>query len=238
MDEEQSAAIRRKLVNAQRNREPLVYGRDWEYKPIAVPPNEAQFVEAQQLNATQIACIYGVQPRRAGGIHGDSQTYSNVQMDQVAEIADTLDPWLVRLETALDDCLPSPQYAQFNRDARLRTTATDRWAVYKTARDIGILTPNDIRDLEEMDRLPGTLGDDPLPLEVLVAMARGIKEIPKSFEALVTESPSDTLAREQAATLAKEAQAAPAEPPPPVYPVTQAPGGTAPPSVNGKQPAT
>ena len=237
VDDEQSDKIKAKLVQAQRRREPLVHGRDWTYTPISVPPNEAQFIEAQQLTATQIAVIYGVQPRRAGGIHGDSQTYSNVQMDQVAEIADTLDPWLVRLETALDDCLPSAQYAQFNRDARLRTTALDRWSVYKTARDIGVMTTNQIRDLEEMDRITGGIGDDPLPLEVLVAMARGIKEIPKSFEALVTESPADTLAREQAATLAKEAKAEPAAPPPPVYPVQQAPNGSAP-NGNGKQPAT
>ena len=73
--EEQSSQVRRKLVNAMRNREPLVYGRDWEYKPISVPPNEAQFVEAMQLNATQIASVYGVPPYRVGGTRGDSMTY-------------------------------------------------------------------------------------------------------------------------------------------------------------------
>ena len=76
VDEEQSDKIKAKLVQAQRRREPLVHGRDWTYTPISVPPNEAQFIEAQQLTATQIASIYGVMPRKAGGIHGDSQTYS------------------------------------------------------------------------------------------------------------------------------------------------------------------
>ena len=51
-----------------------MYGRDWEYTPIRVPPNEAQFIESQQLTATQIAAVYGV-ARKVGGIHGDSQTY-------------------------------------------------------------------------------------------------------------------------------------------------------------------
>jgi len=72
-------------------------------------------------------------------------------------------------------------------------------------------------------------------LQVLVAMARGIKEIPKSFEKLVTESPADQLAREQAATLAKEAQVPQA--PPVIYPATQAPAaGNGQASPNGKQP--
>ena len=34
MTDEQSAKVRRKLVVAQQMHEPLVYGQDWEYKPI------------------------------------------------------------------------------------------------------------------------------------------------------------------------------------------------------------
>jgi len=183
IDDEQSAQIKRRLVDAQRRREPLVHGRDWTYTPIAVPPNEAQFIEAQQLTATQIAVIYGVQPRRAGGIHGDSQTYSNTEMDALSEITDTLDPWLVRLETALGDCLPAAQYAQFNRDARLRTTTEARWQVYRTARDIGVLNVNEIRELEDRPPLPRPAdaddydGQDYTPLQIQVAAARGLKEI-------------------------------------------------------------
>ena len=183
VDDEQSAKIKRVLVEAQRKRVPLVYGRDWEYKPISVPPNEAQFIEAQQLTATQIAVIYGVQPRRAGGIHGDSQTYSNTEMDALAEITDTLDPWLIRLESALDDCLPSAQHAQFNRNARLRTTTEARYGVYRTARDIGLMNVNEIRALEDMDPLPKPKdaddydGSDWTPLQIQVAAARGVKQI-------------------------------------------------------------
>jgi HK97 family phage portal protein len=236
VEDEQSNAVRAKLVRAQQRREPLVVGRDWTYTPINVPPNEAQFIQAMQLNATQIAGIYGVPPYRVGGTRGDSMTYSNVESENLAFVTDSLDPWLVRLETALDDCLPASQYAQFNRNARLRTTTEARYGVYKTARDMGIMTPNEIRDLEELPPLGGSIGTDPLPLEVLVAMARGIKEIPKSFEVLVTESPADQLQREQSLVLAKEAAAQPAgTPPPPVYPVTQAPNDS---NGNGKQPAT
>jgi hypothetical protein len=235
VEDEQAVAIKAKLVRAQQRREPLVVGRDCEYKPISIPPNEAQFIEAQQLTATQIAAIYGVMPRKAGGIHGDSQTYSNVSMDQISEITDTLDPWLVRFESALARCLPAAQYATFNRDARIRHDIQTRFAAYHQARDMGLMTQNEVRDLEELEPLTAGVGDDPLPLQVLVAMARGIKEIPKSFESLVTESPADTLAREQALTLAKEAKVA--QPPPPIYPTTQAPVNGNGQSPNGKQPA-
>lgn len=238
VDDEQSEKIKRKLVAAQRRREPLVHGVDWKYTPIAVPPNEAQFVQAMQLNATQIAAIYGVPPWRVGGTRGDSMTYANVESEALGFVTDSLDPWLTRFEAAIDDCLPSQQYAQFNRNARLRMTPETRYTVYRAARDIGVMTTNEIREAEDMEPLsggPSGIGSDPLPLQVLVAMARGIKEIPKSFEALVTESPADTLAREQALTLAKEAKVP--SPPPAVYPVTQSQNGNGQAPPNGKQPA-
>lgn len=247
VDDEQSAQIKRKLVGAMQRREPLVYGRDWEYKPISVPPNEAQFIAAMQLNASQIAAIYGVPPWRVGGVRGDSMTYSNVESESLNFVVDSLDPWLTRFEAAMVDCLPAQQVCQFDRNARLRMTPETRFSVYKTARDAGILTVNQILEMEDLPPLKaGGVGDDPLPLEVLVAMARGIKEIPKSFEPLVTESPADQLQREQALVLAQEAQQNPAAPTPPVYPEpakTPGPGSPVPspgpaPKTTFKPPAT
>ena len=184
VDDEQSEKIRAKLIDAQRRRVPLVHGRDWTYTPISVPPNEAAFIESQQLTATQIAAIYGVPPHRVGGSSaGGSVTYANAEAEAIGLISDTLDPWLVRLENALsDDCLPSAQYAQFNRDARLRTTAEARWNIYRAARDIGILNVNEIRELEDRPPLPKSKdpdaydGSDYTPLQIQVAAARGLKQ--------------------------------------------------------------
>jgi HK97 family phage portal protein len=180
---EQSNEIRRKVVDSIRRHEPLVYGRDWEFKPITVPPNEAQFIEAQQLTATQIASVYGVMPRKAGGIHGDSMTYSNVAMDQLNEITETLDPWLVRFEYALSRCLPASQSVSFNRDARIRYDLTARYSAYQVARNTGFLNTDEVRELEEREPLPKPKSDDDYdgadwtPLSIQVAAARGAKEI-------------------------------------------------------------
>ena len=184
VEEEQSNVIRRKLVAVQRNREPLVLGRDWTYTPIVVPPDEAQFINAMQMNATQIAAIYGVPPHKVGGTTstGDMR-YSNVESEQIGFIQDTLDPWLVRLEEALAEYLPASQYMQFNRDARLRMTPETRWGVYRAARDIGGMNVDEIRKAEGLKPLPRPTdaddydGQDFTPLQIQVAAARGIKEI-------------------------------------------------------------
>jgi len=178
--DEQSADIKGKLVRAIRRHEPLVHGSDWEFSPITVPPNEAQFIQSMQLNATQIASIYGVQPRRAGGIHGDSMTYSNVEMDAISEVTDTLDPWLVRFEEAYFESLPRPQLAEFDRDARIRHDIRTRYDVYRVGRDIGVLNVDEVRELEDREPLPKPLNDtdydgqDFTPLQIQVAAARGL----------------------------------------------------------------
>jgi HK97 family phage portal protein len=178
--DEQSAEIKGRLVRAIRRHEPLVHGSDWEFSPITVPPNEAQFIQSMQLNATQIASIYGVQPRRAGGVHGDSMTYSNVEMDAISEITDTLDPWLVRFEEAYFEALPRPQMAEFDRDARIRHDIRTRYDVYRVARDIGVMNVNEARELEDREPLPAPKNDsdydgkDYTPLQIQVAAARGL----------------------------------------------------------------
>jgi HK97 family phage portal protein len=184
VEDEQAEKIRAKLVQAQRRRVPLVHGRDWTYTPINVPPDEAQFINAMQLNATQVAAIYGVPAHKVGGTTstGDMR-YSNVESEQIGFIQDTLDPWLVRLEEALAEYLPQQQYMQFNRDARLRMTPETRWNVYRAARDIGGMNVDEVRKAEGLKPLPRPAdaddydGEDYTPLQIQVAAARGIKEI-------------------------------------------------------------
>src|SRR5215475_5248879 len=185
VDPEQSSQIRAQLVRSMRRREPLVYGRDWEYKPITVPPNEAQFVEAMQLNATQIAAIYGVPPHRVGGTSagGGNITYSNAEAEQIGFVQDSLDPWLVRFETAMRDYLPASQYAQFNRNSRVRTDITTRYNAYRVARDIGLFNVDELREFEDAPPLPKPKDDgdydgaDYTPLAIQVAAARGTRTL-------------------------------------------------------------
>ena len=180
---EQSSEIRKLLVRAQQRREPLVFGRDWEYTPITVPPEQAQFIQSQQLTATHIAGIYGIPPERIGGTRGDSLHYSTQEQESISLITDSYDPWLVRFEEAYGDALPAAQYAEFDRDARIRHDITTRWNVYRTARDIGGMNVDEIRELEQLEPLPRPVdqddydGQDWTPLQVQVAAARGIKEI-------------------------------------------------------------
>lgn len=180
VDADAAAQVRESLVSALRRHEPLVYGRDWEYKALSVPPSEAQFIQSTQMTATQMAAIYGLPPDRVGGTRGDSLTYSTVEQSTL-QVIDALRPWMVRLETAFYPLIPSTRYVRFNSDALLKTDLKTRTEIYLQQRNMGMRTVDEIRDLEDLPPLPGQAGNEWMPLEVMVAMARSIRGIPKSM---------------------------------------------------------
>jgi len=185
ISEEQSAEIRSILTAALRNRQPLVYGRDWDYKPVVVPPSEAQFIDALRMNATQIASVYGLPPDRIGGTRAESLTYSTVEQSTL-QVIEALRPWLVRLETAFFEILPANRYCRFNSDALLKTDLKTRTEIYDLQRKMGMRNVDEIRDTEDMEPLPGGQGNENVPLDVMVAMARSIRAVPNSMMNQIT----------------------------------------------------
>lgn len=129
-------------------RQPLVYGRDWTYTPIAIKPHEAQFIETVQMTATQVAVIYGLPPRRLGGSTGESMTYSTVEQDNLEYLTLSLRPWLVRLEYALTRCFPPGYYVKFGPEEMLRVDAKTKAEIDSLAlgyQNTGWLTQDEVR---------------------------------------------------------------------------------------------
>jgi HK97 family phage portal protein len=215
ISDEQAAEIRSMLVSTMRARQPLVYGRDWDYKPVVVPPSEAQFIDAMRMNATMVAAVLGLPPDRIGGTKGDSLTYSTVEQSTL-QVIEALRPWLVRLETAFFGLLPQNRYVRFNSDALLKTDLKTRTEIYDTQRKMGMRNIDEIRDQEDMEPLPGGQGNENIPLEVMVAMARSIRGIPNSMLRQTTLEMD--LAADKLQELEKQGLAQPDVPGSPVVP--------------------
>ena len=186
VESDQSRAIRANLTETLRRRQPLVIGRDWDYTPISVKPDEAQFVETVRLTATEFGAIYQVPPEKIGGSRGDSMTYSSTEQNTNDMITWSLRPWIVRWEDAFDQILPQNRSAKFDVDALLRTDTLTRYQTHQIARGTGWLTNAEIREIEDRPPLRGAIADETLPNDVLVSMSRGMGVIPKSFDAQVT----------------------------------------------------
>lgn len=118
--------ITTRLTNRLQTRRPLVFGNDWEYTPIAIKPNEAQFIETARLTATEIATIYGVPPEKIGGTQGSSFTYTNVEQATIDFLTFSLRPWLKKIEMALSNLFPRGTFVKFDTTDLLRTDAKTR----------------------------------------------------------------------------------------------------------------
>ena len=166
VSQDDAAIMKRRVVQAIRSHEPLVYGADWDYTPFAISPNEAQFVQTMRLTAATIAHIYGIPPEMIGGETGGSMSYSSPEQRQIELVQFSLLPWLTLLESHLSALLPRGQYVKFDPDMLIRADMKTRFETYEKQRLIGYDNIDGIRSREDLPPLPGGAGKDytPMPL--------------------------------------------------------------------------
>lgn len=160
----EASAVKSRLVNAIRTREPIVYGSDWKYEPISISPQDALAVETTKLTANLIAGIYGVRPEKIGGDAGGALTYATVEQNQLEYTTSTLRFWAELLEGHFFGLLPQRQYIKFNLDALVRSDLRTRWEVHQIRRNIGAANIDEIRELEDQQPLPNGKGASYEPL--------------------------------------------------------------------------
>ena len=133
------------------------------YTPISISPNEAQFLETRKFQINEIARIFRVPPHMVGDL--EKSSFSNIEQQSLEFVKYTLDPWVVRWEQALQRTLLSEEekktlFFKFNVEGLLRGDYASRMNGYATARQTGWMSANDIRELEDLDRIPAELGGD------------------------------------------------------------------------------
>lgn len=164
LDPTVAANVKERLRDTMRAGEPFVTGKDWDLEFMKLSADDAGFVSATRLSATQIANIYGVPPELIGGETGASMTYSTTEQQQIQFITHTLRPWLVRLEAAFSSLLHEPEYVKFNVDALIRVDTKTRYEVHRIAREIGLNNVDELRALEDQQPLADDKGQDYAPL--------------------------------------------------------------------------
>lgn len=138
-----------RFKNAVRGRDVFVTGSDWDWAQLSVPANESQFLETIKATSTQVAAIYRVSPEDIGGETSSSLTYKTLEQDNAKLTNRTLGVWAARLECALTDLLPRPQYVKFNLDKASRGDATSRMLAHSAALVTGIETLDEARASED-----------------------------------------------------------------------------------------
>ena len=133
------------------------------YTPISISPEQAQFLETRKFQINEIARIFRVPPHMVGDL--EKSSFSNIEQQSLEFVKYTLDPWVVRWEQSIMRGLLSPDekkqyFAKFNVDGLLRGDYQSRMNGYAVGRQNGWMSANDIRELENKDRIPAEEGGD------------------------------------------------------------------------------
>lgn len=133
------------------------------YTPISISPEQAQFLETRKFQINEIARIFRVPPHMVGDL--EKSSFSNIEQQSLEFVKYTLDPWVIRWEQSIMRSLLSPEekktyFAKFNLDGLLRGDYQSRMNGYAIGRQNGWMSANDIRELENLDRIPTDEGGD------------------------------------------------------------------------------
>ena len=133
------------------------------YTPIAISPEQAQFLETRKFQINEIARIFRVPPHMVGDL--EKSSFSNIEQQSLEFVKYTLDPWVIRWEQSIMRSLLTPEekktfYVKFNLEGLLRGDYQSRMNGYAIGRQNGWMSANDIRELENLDRIPTEEGGD------------------------------------------------------------------------------
>ena len=133
------------------------------FSPISMSPQDSQLIETRKYQLDEIARIFRIPPHMVGDL--DKSSFNNIEQQGLEFVKYTLDPWVVRWESALSRALLNRQEKRcyeirFNVDGLLRGDYKSRMEGYAVGINNGFMCPNDARRLENMDLIPEEKGGD------------------------------------------------------------------------------
>ena len=153
-----------------------------EFQKTAIDPVDAQYVELMKFQVADIARIFNVASHLVNDL--DRATFNNISELSLSFLRYTMTPWIVRWEQELNRKLfpgSNTYYVKFNLQGLLRGTLTERKDYYKTAIEYGWLSRNEVRELEDLNRVDG-LDEYLQPLNMGSGQDDGEEEPPPESE--------------------------------------------------------
>jgi HK97 family phage portal protein len=165
------------IRKAKTSATPIILEEGLKYLPIQLSPEDAQFVAMKLLSIDQVAVAFGVPPHKAGDL--TRGTYSNNEQSNIEFYNDCLRPRAEHFKEELNRKLfleseRAEYYIDIDFHGLLRADTAARKDYYTAMFNIGVMSSNDIRALED---LPAYEGGDKYYVPVNLAPANGEAQI-------------------------------------------------------------
>ncbi|MCG3463117.1 phage portal protein [Xenorhabdus bovienii] len=143
------------LVNAHK---PMILEMGLQWKQISLSAEDAQFLETRKFQLEEICRIFRVPLHMVQNT--DRATFNNIENLGIGFINYSLVPYLTRIEQRINAGLVKSNkqgqfYAKFNTGALLRGDMKSRFEAYTRGINWGIYSPNECRELEELNPREG-----------------------------------------------------------------------------------
>jgi len=127
---------------------------------LTIDPQDAQFLETRKFQKSEIVDIFFAMPLTVLHSGDSTPTYASAEQFSLNFVIYALMPDLVNFESAIKrDLLSESQkknmYAKFQAGALMRGTAQDRGEFYIKMVNAEIFSPNECRELEDMNPYEG-----------------------------------------------------------------------------------
>jgi HK97 family phage portal protein len=167
LDEKQRKELREsweaRHAGGQNAHKTAVLGGGMKFSPMTSPNDQAQFLETRKFQVEEVCRAFGVLPIMVG--HSDkTATYASAEQMFLAHVVHTMGPWFARVEGSANMRLLTREerakgyYTKFVVNGLMRGAAKDRGDFYTKLYSVGAFSPNDIRELEDLNPYDG--GDE------------------------------------------------------------------------------
>lgn len=133
-----------------------VLDAETEFKPIALPPADAQLLESRRFSTAEIARLFGIPPHMLGDVTTSTSWGSGIEQQTIGFVTYTLRPWLTMVEQRVTrDLLPGgwtagEWYAEYSLEGLLRGDSKTRAEFYRAMVNIGAIKLTHVQELENL----------------------------------------------------------------------------------------
>lgn len=154
-----------KFVGAVNSGKPMVLDRGMKWVQFSLSPEDAQMLESRRFSVEEICRVFGIPPHMIGHTENSTSWGTGLEQQTLGFQKFTLRRRLKRIEQALQKQLLTTAdriggiSIEFNLEGLLRGDSAGRAAFYQSMTQMGAMTINEVRALENLPPVDG--GDTP-----------------------------------------------------------------------------
>ncbi len=136
----------------------MILDEGMKWTATGIPPDQNQLLQSKQFSVQDLARWFGVPPYLL--FEESRSTFTNIENQGAEFVRYTLTQWVERWEAELyTKLLTSDEqvdhFWKFNMNSLMRGSPKDRSEFYAKMEEYGNMSPDEVRRLEEMNKIPG-----------------------------------------------------------------------------------